>query len=146
MIADAEHRLAWERLTQLLDDDALLWPRVREALEKGDADPWEALLDGLDDAGALAYLDAEDTGMELADALAQLPRVFRLRLDLGAVSDTDDLHEAMASAGRSLAGGGWRLLLMPDGDAHALLVVRDGDVPDIVKLSARLGRSVTAFG
>ena len=139
---------AWERLTGLLDDDELLWPRVREALEDADADPWEALLDGLDDAGALAYLDAEDTGMELADALAQLPRVFRLQPDLGAVNDTDDLDDALAAADRTLAAGGLRLLRLQedDEDAHALAVVPDGSVREILALSAQLKRSVMIFG
>jgi hypothetical protein len=145
-MTDVDDNAAWERLTRLLDDDELLWPRVREALED-DADPWEALLDGLDDAGALAYLDAEDTGMELADALAQLPRVFRLQPDLGEVNDTDDLENAMAAADAVLSGHGCRLVQLDDADedAYALVVVDDGDVPAIRTLSAELKRSVTTF-
>jgi hypothetical protein len=140
---------AWERLTRLLDDDELLWPRVREALQDGDADPWEALLDGLDDAGALAYLERDDTGMELADALAQLPRVFRLQADLGDVNDTDDLDEAIATADRLLARHGFRLVRLPeddDDDAHALAVVPDGNLAELIALSAELQRSITTFG
>ncbi|MFC0682763.1 hypothetical protein ACFFGH_33445 [Lysobacter korlensis] len=139
---------AWERLTLLLDDDALLWPRVREALQSEDQDPWEALLDGLDDAGALAYLDAADTGMELADALAQLPRVFRLQPDLGQVNDTDDLEAAIAIADRVLAGGGFRLARLQDDeeDAHALAVVPGGNVAEILEVSAHLERSVSIVG
>jgi hypothetical protein len=147
-MADVDESLAWERLTRLLDDDELLWPRVREALEDDEADPWEALLDGLDDAGALAYLDAEDTGMELADALAQLPRVFRLQPDLGEVNDTDDLAEAMAAADAVLSAHGCRLVQLDDADdadAYALVVVDHGDVPAIQTLSAQLNRSVTTF-
>jgi hypothetical protein len=147
-MAGVDKTAAWERLTGLLDDDELLWPRVREALEGGDSDAWGALLDGLDDAGALAFLDAEDTGMELADALAQLPRVFRLHVDLGAVSDTDDLDDAMVAADGLLARGGWRLALLPDAgeDAYALVVVPEPDLPEILRLSAELKRAVTTFG
>ena len=139
---------AWERLTRLLDDDELLWPRVLEALKQGDSAPWEALLDGLDDAGALAYLDADDTGMELADALAQLPRVFRLQPDLGEVNDTDDLVEAMAAADAVLSGHGCRLVELQedDDDAHALAVVPEGNVPEILSLSAALKWPVSLPG
>ena len=80
----------WQRLCALLDDDEAVWEAVDAALEAGD-DPWEALLDGLDEAGALAFLRSDDTGMELSDALAQLPRVFALQPDLDEVTDTDDL-------------------------------------------------------
>jgi hypothetical protein len=147
-MGDVGNSAAWERLTRLLDDDELLWPQVREGLESNDRDPWEALIDGLDDAGALAYLDAEDTGMELADALAQLPRVFRLQLDLGPVNDTDDLDDAMVAADRLLARHGSRLVQLQDedDDAHALAVVPEGNVPEVLRLSAELGRPVTTFG
>jgi hypothetical protein len=147
-MADVDENGAWERLTRLLDDDELLWPGVRKALEDGDADPWEALLDGLDDAGALAYLDADDTGMELADALAQLPRVFRLQPDLGDVNDTDDLEDAVVAADRLLAGRGFRLVELKDDDddARALAVVPEANVPEIRRLSTELNRPITAFG
>src|SRR3712207_1491066 len=94
---------AWERLCALLEDDPLLWQRVRQALADRDDDPWEELLDGLDDAGALAFLRSDDTGMELADALVQLPRVFRVQPDLDEVNDTDDLDDAMVIADEVLA-------------------------------------------
>jgi hypothetical protein len=147
IMGDVDETVAWERFTRLLDDDELLWPRVKDALEVGDADPWEALLDGLDDAGALAYLEADDTGMELADALAQLPRVFRLHLDLGAVSDTDDLEMALVAANGLLAGRSCRLVQLHDADedAYALAVVPEVNLPEILALSAELERSVTTF-
>ncbi len=147
-MADVDDMAAWERLTLLLDDDELLWPRVREALEDGAPDPWEALLDGLDDAGALAYLETDDTGMELADALAQLPRVFRLQPDLGSVNDTDDLEDAMRIADRVLAGAGFRLVRLQedDEDAHALAVVPGDNAPEILQLSAQLGRPIVLPG
>jgi hypothetical protein len=130
----------WQRLCALLDDDELLWPAVEAALRDADADAWETLLDGLDDAGALAYLDAEDTGMELSDALAQLPRVFRLQPDLDAVTDTDDLGEAISAADRVLAGDGHRLLRLeePGTDAHALVVVPSDSVAEILRLAGSL--------
>lgn len=135
----------WERLCALLDDDELLRAGVRESLEAGE-DPWEALLGGLDDAGALAYLDEGDTGMELTDALVQLPRVFRLQPDLDEVTDTDDLGEAIAAADRALAEHGHRLLRLeePDTDAHALVVVPAEAVTEILDLAERLDAPVTA--
>ena len=51
----------WRRLCGLLDDDEAVWEAVEAALEAGD-DPWEALLDGLDEAGAPAFLRADDDG------------------------------------------------------------------------------------
>lgn len=137
----------WERLCELLDDDELLWPAVRTALAEGD-DPWEALLDGLDDSGALAYLDEGDTGMELTDALVQLPRVFRLKPDLDEVTDTDDLDEAMRTADEVLAAMDHRLLRLDeaDSDAHALVVVPAGALPEIERLAAGLQRRVVPVG
>jgi hypothetical protein len=135
----------WERLCGLLDDDELLWPGVRSALAAGN-DPWEALLDGLDDSGALAYLDEGDTGMELTDALAQLPRVFRLKPDLDEVTDTDDLDDALRAADEVLTGADHRLLRLdePDSDARALVVVPAGAVPEIGRLAAELQRRVVS--
>lgn len=135
----------WQRLCALLDDDEHLWPGVRAALQHADADPWEALIDGLDEAGALAYLDAGDTGMELTDALAQLPRVFRLKPDLDEVTDTDDLDDAVRVADSILEAAGHRLLELadPDDEARALVVVPAGAAPEILRLAAALDRSVT---
>ncbi|THG33018.1 DUF6630 family protein [Naasia lichenicola] len=138
---------AWQRLCALIDDDPHLWPEVSEALDEGD-DPWEALIGSLDDAGALAYLDVDDTGMELADALAQLPRVFKLQPDLGEANDTDELREAIAVADGILAEGGLRLLLLEDDDddAQALVVVPAESVDDIVDLATSLGHTASSFG
>jgi hypothetical protein len=137
----------WERLCELIDDDELLWPEVQTALAEGE-DPWEALLDGLDDSGAMAYLDEGDTGMELTDALVQLPRVFRLKPDLGEVTDTDDLDAAMRTADAVLAAADHRLLRLeePDSDAHALVVVPSGSVAEIERLAETLGHPVTVAG
>lgn len=137
---------AWHRFCDLLDADEHLWPGVATALEDGD--PREALLDGLDDAGALAYLDAGDTGMELTDALVQLPRVFRLQPDLDEVTDTDDLDEALAAADAVLADDDHRLLELedPDDDSRALVVVQADAVAELLGLAERLRVGVTAFG
>jgi hypothetical protein len=136
----------WRRLCALLDDDELLPPAVEAVLGEPDGDAWETLLDGLDDAGALAYLDAEDTGMELSDALAQLPRVFRLQPDLDEVTDTDDLGDALAAADRLLAENGHRLLRLeePGTDAHALVVVPEDVVAEILGLARTLELPITA--
>jgi hypothetical protein len=130
----------WRRLCELLDEDETVWQAVESALQEG-ADPWEALLDGLDDAGVLAYLQAEDTGMELSDALAQLPRVFELQPDLDAVTDTDDLSAAMRAADRALGAGGLRLLrLVEEDDAESwpLVAVPVAAFEEVVRLAAAL--------
>ncbi|HEV7622688.1 MAG TPA: hypothetical protein VGO26_01015 [Amnibacterium sp.] len=134
----------WDRLCSLLDDDEQLLPAVEAALGEPDGDPWDALLDGLDDAGALASLEAEDTGMELADALAQLPRVFRLQPDLGGVTDTDDLDDAVREADRVLEGHGYRLLILEsdDADVHELVVVPEEAVGPILETAEALERSI----
>ena len=105
----------WQRLCALLDDDETVWESVQAALDAGD-DPWESLLDGLDDAGVLAYLQTEDTGMELSDALIQLPRVYAVQPDLNDVTDTDDLGDAMRAADEALASGGLQLLRLVEED------------------------------
>ena len=136
---------AWQRLCTLLDDDEHLWPAVAESLEDPDGDAFEALIGGLDDAGVLAYLDPEDTGMELADALAQLPRVFRLQLDLGVVTDTDDLDEAIALADQTLEARGFVLVRLdePDEDAHALVAVPAGGLEEILEIAGDLEVGIT---
>jgi hypothetical protein len=129
----------WQRLCALLDEDESVREAVEEALEKGD-DPWEALLDGLDEAGALAYLQTEDTGMELSDALAQLPRVFQLQPDLGEVTDTDELDDATAAADRILSAGGLRTVrLIEEDDAWPVVVVPASAVERIQALIDALG-------
>ncbi|WP_277049372.1 DUF6630 family protein [Ruania albidiflava] len=112
-----------------------------------DAEPWQALLDGLDGAGALAYLDAEDSGMELAEALAPLPRVVDAGADLEAVADLDgDLRTAIMGAEAILTGHGLRLVhLTEEPDACPLVVVPAAHVPEIVDLAARLGHAAHPF-
>jgi len=129
----------WQRLCALLDEDESVWQAVEEALGAGD-DPWEALLDGLDEAGALAYLQTEDTGMELADALAQLPRVFGVQPDLGEVTDTDELDQATTAADRILSTAGLRTVrLIEEEDAWPVVVVPASAVKEIEGLIGALG-------
>ena len=125
----------WQRLCALLDDDPAVWEAVDAALTAGD-DGWEALLDGLDEAGALAYLQADDTGMELTDALVQLPRVYRLQPDLNAVTDTDDLPEATRLADSILGAGGLRVVrLVEDDDAWPVIIVPRDRTDEIARLA-----------
>lgn len=136
----------WRRLCALLDDDESVWEAVEAALQDGE-DPWDALIGGLDDAGALAYLQADDTGMELSDALAQLPRVFALQPDLDEVTDTDDLVEATAAADRILSAAGLRIVrLVEEEDAWPVAVVPASGVPEIVRLAHDIGHQVIAGG
>ncbi|MEI4273814.1 hypothetical protein TEK04_19000 [Klenkia sp. LSe6-5] len=150
MAVDDVTMTRWRRLCALLDDDPELWPSVQATLEDPPADPWTSLLDGLDDAGALAYLDRQDQGSELADALAGVPRVRDARLDgapldLGPVTDTDgDVPTAVRAADRVLAPAGLCLLhLDEDSDAYPLVVVRAVDRPEIEQLVAELGHTTT---
>lgn len=158
---------AWERLCTLIDDDPEIWPSVQQALqghaddagadEEGDTDEdtdesgveeddgadeaWGALIDALDDCGALAYLHADDTAMELADALAGVPRVVRLGLDTDEVGDVDgDVPTASVAADALLAPSGLALVFLEeDTDAYPLVVVPRESVTEIVDTAAALG-------
>lgn len=157
----------WARLCGLLDDDAGLAADVRLAAEDpeeylrrheerlddrgiespGEIDPWLALIDALDDVGALAYLDWKDTGAELAEALAGVPRVFRAGVDLDTVEDVDGLDDAITHADRLLAGSGLRIVyLEEDADAYPLVVVPMASSEQIVALAGRLGHEARVFG
>ncbi|WP_404474707.1 hypothetical protein [Microbacterium aerolatum] len=132
----------WTRLCALLDDDPELAPAVLDAVEGGE-EPWEALIDALDDSGALAYLDLGDTGAELADALPALPRVFRTGADVDEVGDIDDLTGAVARANELLASHGLHLFHIEDPedeDAYPLVAVPAADVDEIASLTSRLAR------
>lgn len=131
----------WVRLCNLLDDDPEFAPAVVDAVEAGD-DPWDALIDALDDAGALAYLDVGDTGAELVDAVSGLPRVFRADIELDKVSDVDDLDEAIAQANVIFASHLLRLIHIEDpedADAHPLVAAASANVDEIHSLIAKLG-------
>lgn len=136
----------WARLCELLDDDPELLPTVLDAADD-DGDPWAALIDGLDDSGALAYLDADDTGVELADALAQLPRVFRSGLELDEVGDvTGGIEAAIASADSILAACGLRIVFLEEeADSYPLVVVPRGHVAEILGIASRFGRDARTF-
>lgn len=132
----------WTRLCALLDDDPELAAAVRRAVESADGvDPWLVVLDGLDDAGALAYLDGRDSGVELADALAELPRIFAAGVDLDPVGDVGgELPDAVAVANGILAAHGLTLVyLEEDSDAYPLVAVPAGDAEQIVALASGLG-------
>ncbi|GAB3598397.1 DUF6630 family protein [Microbacterium tumbae] len=138
----------WIVLCALLDEDAELAAAVRSAAEAEDGDdPWIVMLDGLDDAGALAYLDRTDSGIELSDALAQLPRIFATGVDLEPVGDVDgDLESAVDVAVRMLAPYGLGLVyLEEDSDAYPLVAVPRDRVERIVSLAAARGRTARAY-
>lgn len=138
----------WIRLCELLDDDPELVAAVRRALaDPPGSDVWTAVLDGLDDGGALAYLDREDTGSELADALAGVPRVFRAGADLASAADIDDLDAAIAQADTVLSAHGLRLVhLHEDPDVLPLVVVPTENAGKIVALAGKLGHEARTFG
>lgn len=136
----------WQRLCSLLDDDDEVRAAVAGALGEGE-DGWQALLDALDEAGALAYLQTDDTGMELTDALAQLPRVVAAAPDLGEATDTDDLVEATAVAHAILSDAGLGLVrLVEDADAWPVVVVRTADLEAIADLARAVGHEAVAGG
>ena len=136
----------WLRLCRLLDDDSEMLAAVESAATDPDADPWLAVIDGLDDAGALAYLETQDLGAELSDALAGLPRVFRTPVDLGPVADIDELPDAIAAADLLLAPHELRIVFLEeDSDAFPLVAVRSADAEVIVQLAAQLGHEARVF-
>lgn len=130
----------WTRLCNLLDDDPEFAPAVLDAVEAGD-DPWDALIDALDNAGALAYLDRGDTGEELADALPALPRVFRTLVEFDEVGDIGSLDGAISRAGELLAPHGLDLIHIEDPedeDAYPLVAVPTATVGEIQTLITKL--------
>lgn len=133
----------WARLCALIDDDPELSAAV---LGAEDGNRWAALIDGLDDAGALAYLDVADSGVEVADALAGVPRVFRAGVDLDEVGDAEQLEAAIVRAENLLAPYGLRIVyLAEDSDAYPLVVVPSANVDEILTLIATTGREARAF-
>lgn len=136
----------WLRLCTLIDDDHELVQSVRRAVSEG-GDAWAALIDGLDDAGALAYLDVDDTGMELADALPQVPRIFAAGVDIDEVGDVDgDLAAAIVRADSILAPHGLRIVFLEeDSDAYPLVVVPIANVAPILEIVGRLGFTARVF-
>lgn len=157
----------WARLCALLDDDPELEPSVRRAVtdpagyfadHEGDlrdrgisssasVDAWLVLIDGLDEAGALAYLDQQDTGIELADALPALPRIIQAEIDVDAVGDVEgDLAAAIMRADEILAPYDLRLVyLEEDPDAYPLVAVDSAQVDEILAIAARLGHDARVF-
>jgi hypothetical protein len=151
----------WIRLCALLDDDAELAASVEQAVDDpaeyyaahaddlrdrgiesaDDVDPWLVMIDGLDDAGALAYLDWKDSGPQLADALAGLPRIFTTGVDLDAVGDVEEeLPTAVAVVNGMLDEHGLTLVyLEEDSDAYPLVAVAADDAEQIVALASALG-------
>lgn len=151
----------WTRLCALLDGDVELAPAVRQAvdhpaeyfaahaddlrsrgIESADGvDPWLVMIDGLDDVGALAYLDWKDSGAQLADALAGLPRIFATGVDLDPVGDVEDeLPTAVAVANEIIDAHGLTLVYLDeDSDAYPLVAVASDDAEQIVALASTLG-------
>ena len=136
----------WVRLGALLEDDPEVGKAIRHAGRDG-GDVRAALFDALDDAGALAYMEWSDSGVELADALAQVPRVFQTGADLDEVGDVaGGLTEAIARDDGILSAHDLRTVYLDEGsDACPLVVVASGDVEEITALAARLSFTARTF-
>lgn len=136
----------WVCLGALLEDDPEVGKAIRHAGRDG-GDVRAALFDALDDAGALAYMEWSDSGVELADALAQVPRVFQTGADLDEVGDVaGGLTEAIARADGILSAHDLRTVYLDEGsDACPLVVVASGDVEEITALAARLSFTARTF-
>jgi hypothetical protein len=82
--------------------------------------------------------------MELADALAQLPRVVSAAPDLGRVNDTDELGEATSLADQALRSEGLRLvrLVEDEEDSWPIVVVEEEAAPEISATALRLGHEI----
>lgn len=138
-----ERSIDWKRLCALIDDDPQIVVDVAKAKPR---DKWGALIDGLDDAGALAYLDVEDTGIEVAEALAEVPRVLRLGVDLDTVGDIDGLDDAVRAVEQVLAPHALRIVYLPeDADAFPLVVVPADNVEEILALAKASGHEARSF-
>ncbi|WP_119697820.1 DUF6630 family protein [Microbacterium halotolerans] len=157
----------WTRLCQLLDDDQELLEAVELAAGDPEAflaahgdmlgelgvtkasqiDPWLAMIDALDDAGALAYLEGDDAGEELADALAALPRIVAAGAELDEVSDVEDsLVAAIVVADRLLAPHGLRVVYLDEGTEDVpLVVVPVANVEEILLVADRLDRTARVY-
>lgn len=137
-------RVEWARLCALLDDDPAVAAEVDEACDSGVDQISDVLIGALDDAGALAYLHIDDSGVELADALEQLPRIFGAGIDVDPIGDAGGpLEDAIRIASRILAPSGLALVhLVEDQDAVPLVVVRADATAEIVAVAGRLGQSV----
>lgn len=130
----------WMRLCTLLDDDPELAPATLAAVEAGEG-PWDALIEGLDDSGALAYLQKSDTGGELADAVPALPRIARTGIELDEVADVDDLGAAIARANELLTAHALTLIHVDDPedeDAYPLVAVASADLDEANTLIEKL--------
>lgn len=155
----------WERLCALLEPDPEVWRAVERALDEGDVDgdaeieeagPWAALVDALDESGAIACLDTGDTGDLLVDAVTALPRLSRAGLatgvdvDLRPVVDVDDLDEAIAATRSALAAVGLDLVALDEGDGDEeclpLVAVASADVAEITALVGSLGQRLLPLG
>lgn len=153
----------WVRLCALLDDDGATAAAVALALtdpaayrEQRDAElglrgltadesvqPWQALLTALDESGVLAYLERDDPGDVLVDALAPLARVRACGVDLRDVCDADDPAEAIRCAQAALAGVGLALVGLPepdDDEAVPLVVVTRSTHAEVMALLAIVGQ------
>lgn len=138
----------WIRLCTMLDDDLELRAEVQSAVDSvEDVDPWLVMIDGLDETGALAYLDRKDSGAQLADALAGLPRVLAAGVDLDPVGDVEaDLPAVVAAANEILAVHGLALVyLEEEPDAFPLVAVSTADAEQIVALAGTLGHTARTF-
>lgn len=138
----------WIRLCMLLDDDVELRTAVQSAVDSAeDVDPWLVMIDGLDDAGALAYLDQKDSGAQLVDALAGLPRILAAGVDLDLVGDVEaDLPTVVTVANELLAVHGLALVyLEEEPDAFPLVAVSAADAEQVVALVSELGHTARTY-
>ena len=135
---DEDWKRLWALVVESTGSDATLPP---------DGDRWMSMIDALDDAGALAYLEEHDSGVELVDALAALPPVLTAAVDLESVADMPgDLTSAIVLADGLLAPHGLRIVYFAeDADARPLVVVPVAHADEIVSLSARLGHEARVF-
>jgi len=137
----------WSRLSELLDDSADVAAAVAQAADDPGVDPWAVLIDALDGAGALAYLDWKDSGQQVAAALALLPRIADAGLDLGEVAAAEeDAPAAVAAVNRALDAYGITVVhLDEDSDAYPLVAVASGDADRVAALAQSLGRTARVY-
>lgn len=155
---------SWSDLIPLLTEDDSVLAAVIQAvtaqsayfrdhedtlLERGIDEPGHvtgtiALVDALDEAGELAYLDWKTHASDVAGLLANLPRVRASEVSLEPVADLEvSLEPAVAAANRLLEPAGIAVVVLDeDSDAYPLVAVPRELLPRIQDFAARAGATV----
>ena len=161
----ADEEESWCTWTELVTDNAGARSAVRQSVDdpqgyftehedelaggRGieDAEELEGVIpvvEALQDAGELAYLDWEEPADEVVGKLAGLPRVAQSGVDLAPLTDSEDSVEQVAAQANELLrpAGVVIVVLDEDSDAFPLVAVPVDRADQVVALGQRLGSDV----